>query len=113
MSEERAGTSRNRYVIYAERNDSQFEPDVQAIPCRILEAHRDHLLVDHLKRYGKKYAGASKAKSGPYKGMAVRRINRDQVLRIKERDTGKILQYETVRRREGTRKSPGRSRGGK
>lgn len=105
--------SNHRYTIYAKRNRSDFEPEVQAIPCHVLEAHRDYLLVDHLKRYGKKYSGADKAKSGVYKGLAVRRINRDQVLQIEDANSGKVLSYETVRRREGTRSKPGRARGGR
>lgn len=105
--------SRNVYTIYAVRNKSQFGQTKQAMRCRILEAHRNHMLVESLKRYNKKYAGASVAQNGKYAGRPVRRINRDQALVIIDEKTGQWLDWDTIRRREGTSKSPGRSRGGK
>ena len=63
-------------------------------------------------RYNKKYAGANKASRGEYAGKPVRRINRDQALVIVDENTGKWLDWETVRRREGTQNSPGRANGG-
>lgn len=105
--------SKHVYTIYAKRNTSQFGQKLQEIRCHILDAHADHALVESLKRYNKKYAGATKTQSGQYKGMPVRRINRDQVLKIIDETTGKEVKWETVRRREGTQKRPGRARGGK
>ncbi len=81
--------------------------------CKVLEAHRDHMLVESLKRYNQKYAGASKATSGMYAGIPVRRINKDQALVIIDEASGQWLTWETVRRREGTSESPGRDRGGR
>jgi hypothetical protein len=106
-------TSNHTYIIYATRNKSQFDQVRQQMRVKILEAHRDHLLVESLKRYNKKYAGANKAISGRFAGIPVRRINRDQALVIIDEATGQWLDWETVRRREGTSRSPGRDRGGK
>jgi len=105
--------SQHTYVIFAERKDSEFGQLYQIMRCKILEAHRDHFLVESLKRYNKKYAGASRATSGKYKGMPVRRINKGQAFCIVDEQTGKCLSWDTVRRREGTSDAPGRARGGK
>ena len=101
------------YTIYALRQESQFDQERQIMRCKILEAHGDHLIVESLKRYNKKYAGAQKAESGDYSGMPVRRINKSQALVIVDESTGKWLSWDTVRRREGTADCPGRARGGK
>jgi hypothetical protein len=69
--------------------------------------------VESLKRYNKKYAGAAKTQSGTFKGMPVRRVNKDQILKIVDETTGKEVKWATIRRREGTQKRPGRARGGK
>ena len=107
------GLSNNVYIIYATRKSSQFDQNKQVMRCKVLEAHRDYVLVESMKRYNKKYAGAVKASSGPYKGRPIRRINKDQALVIIDEKSGQCLDWETVRRREGTSTSPGRSRGGK
>ena len=113
MADQVVNKSNNVYIFYATRNKSQFDQTKQVMRCHILEAHRDHMLVESLKRYNKKYAGANVAKTGKYAGMPVRRINKNQALVIIYEKTGQWLDWETVRRREGTSKSPGRSRGGK
>lgn len=105
--------SDNVYVIYAVRNTSQFGQERQIMRCKVLEAHRDYLLVESLKRYNQKYAGASKATSGKYKGIPLRRVNRTQALVIMDEKTNQWITWDTVRRREGTSDSPGRDRGGK
>lgn len=105
--------SNHTYVIYAKRNTSQFGQKLQEIRCRVLDAHTDHILVESLKRYNKKYAGAAKTKSGLYKGIPVRRINKEQILKIVDETTGKEVSWNTIRRREGTQRTPGRARGGK
>jgi hypothetical protein len=105
--------SEHIYVVYAKRSTSQFDQKLQEIRCHVLDAHTDHILVESLKRYNKKYAGASKTQSGTFKGMPVRRINKDQILKIVDETTGKEVKWETIRRREGTQKRPGRARGGK
>ena len=104
--------SDHTYVIYAVRNTSQFDQKKQVIRCKVLEAYRDHIVVESLKRYNKKYSGSSKS-TGRYSGMPVRRINKDQALVIVDEKTGKWINWETVRRREGTTRSPGRSRSGR
>jgi len=106
-------TSNNIYVIYAKRRTSQFDQTKQVMRCKILEAYKDYFLVESLKRYNKKYAGANRAAGGKYAGRPVRRINKDQATVIVDEASGQWLAWETVRRREGTSKSPGRSRGGK
>jgi len=106
-------TSNHVYVIYATRKTSQFDQTKQVMRCKILEAHRDYILVESLKRYNKKYAGASKSTSGKYAGRPVRRINKDQALVIIDEASGQWLDWDTIRRREGTSISPGRARGGK
>lgn len=106
-------TSNHTYVIYATRNESQFGQTRQKMRVKILEAHRDYILVESLKRYNKKYAGANKATGGRLAGIPVRRINKDQALVIIDESTNQWLDWETVRRREGTSRSPGRDRGGK
>lgn len=105
--------SNHVYTIFATRNVSQFGQERQVMRCKILEAHRDYMLVESLKRYNKKYAGAVKATSGKYEGITVRRINKDQALVIIDETTNKWISYDTVRRREGTEVTPGRARGGK
>ncbi len=105
--------SDHTYLIFARRNKSQFGQKHQTMRCRVLEAHRDHLLVESLKRYNQKYAGADKATSGKYAGIPVRRVNKEQALVIIDEKTGQALSWETVRRREGTSNMPGRARGGK
>lgn len=105
--------SENVYIIYANRNSSQFDQTKQVMRCKILEAHRDHILVESLKRYNKKYEGAHKTNVGKYAGKPVRRVNKDQALVIIDEATGMWLDWETIRRREGTSKHPGRARGGK
>ena len=67
--------SKHIYTIYAKRNTSQFGQKLQEIRCRILDARTNYGLVESLKRYNKKYAGAAKTQSGLYKGMPVRRID--------------------------------------
>ena len=101
------------YLVYAKRNTSQFDQKLQEIRCHVLDARTNYMLVESLKRYNKKYAGASKASSGAYAGLPVRRVNRDQILKIVDETTGKDVQWETIRRREGTQQTPGRARGGK
>jgi hypothetical protein len=101
------------YVIYAKRNTSEFDQKDQEMRVKVLEAHSDYFIVESLKRYNKKYNGASVSTSQKYFGRPVRRINFDQVVKIVEEKTNKELQCETVRRREGTPKSPGRAKGGK
>jgi len=105
--------SNHTYYIYATRNTSQFGQERQIMRCKILEVHRNYMLVESLKRYNQKYAGASKATSGKYKGLPIRRLNKDQALVIIDEATNQWLSWETVRRREGTSDFPGRSRGGK
>lgn len=105
--------SNHVYTIYAVRNSSQFDQERQIMRCKVLEAHRDHLLVESLKRYNQKYAGATKTGSGKYAGIPVRRVNKDQALVIIDESTGQWITWETVRRREGTSDTPGRARGGK
>lgn len=104
--------SNHIYTIFAVRNTSQFEQTRQVMRCKVLEAHRDYLLVESLKRYNKKYSGAVRS-SGRYNGIPVRRINKDQALVIIDEKTNRWLTWDTVRRREGTCLSPGRDRGGK
>lgn len=104
--------SNNIYLIQAERNTSEFDQTLQTMRVRILEARRGYLIVESLKRYNKKYLGASKS-TGKYQGIPVRRINVDQVISIVDEKTNRQLTWNTVRRREGTPKSPGRFRGGK
>ena len=109
-------TSDRVYYIYAFRKTSQFKQNLQEIRCRITSCHRGHVTVESLKRYNKKYAGAEKVQTGPYKGMPLRRINQDQVIVIKVVEKGKpgrIVQWETIRRREGTARTHGKGRGGK
>ena len=107
-----ARTSNNIYKIYAVRNTSQFDQTKQVMRVKVLECFTDHMLVESLKRYNKKYAGANKASAGDYAGRPVRRVNKEQALVIVDENTGKWLDWETVRRREGTQVSPGRARGG-
>lgn len=102
----------NIYVIYAERGTSEFNQKQQVMRVRILEAHRGYLIVESLKRYNKKYSGASKS-TGKYSGKPVRRINKDQVKLIIDERTNRWLSWNTIRRREGTPLSPGRFRGGR
>jgi len=106
-------TSNNIYIIYADRTKSQFGQVKQIMRCKILEAHRNYILVESLKRYNKKYAGANVSDSGKYEGKPVRRINKEQANVVIDEKTGEWLSWETVRRREGTSDSPGRARGGK
>jgi len=101
----------NKYIVYAKRQTSQFNQQLQEIHCHVLEAHNSHLLVESLKRYNKKYSGAQVSVTGKYKGKPVRRINRDQVIGIVNQQTGKPVSWNTVRRREGTN-VPGRANGG-
>lgn len=105
--------SNHTYIIYANFNTSQFGQERQEVRCKILEAHDNYLLVESLKRYNRKYPNASKATSGIYTGIPVRRINKEQALVIIDEATGKWITWETVRRREGTNESPGRDRGGR
>jgi len=109
---EQVNRSTHTYRVYAKRKTSQFDQKVQEIRCHVLEAYRDYLLVESLKRYNRKYSGASKSTKGRFQGVPVRRVNRDQILQIEDERTGKVLAYETVRRREGTHENPGRSRQG-
>lgn len=109
-------TSERVYYIYAFRNTSQFNQNLQEIRCRVTSCHRGHAVVESLKRYNKKYAGADKAKKGPYQGMPLRRVNREQVVVIKVEENGqpgRIVSWDTVRRREGTARTHGKGRGGK
>lgn len=109
----KAKTSGHIYMIYAIRDTSQFNQTKQIMRCRILEAHKNYFLVESLKRYNKKYSGANVSKTGKYAGLPVRRINKGQAKLIIDEETGQWLDWETIRRREGTSKSPGRNRGGK
>lgn len=109
----KVSTSGNIYTIYAIRETSQFNQTKQIMRCKILEAHKSYFLVESLKRYNKKYSGANIAQTGKYAGIPVRRINKDQAKLIIDESTGQWLDWETVRRREGTSESPGRNRGGK
>lgn len=111
--ENQVSKSRHVYTVYAKRNTSQFGQKLQEMRVYVLDARRDHMKVESLKRYNKKYAGASKAKNGLYKGMPVRRVNVDQIIKIVDESTGKEVKYSTVRRREGSQRTPGRARGGK
>jgi hypothetical protein len=106
-------TSQNTYIIYATRNSSQFDQTKQVMRCKVLEAHRDYILVESLKRYNKKYEGAHKTNLGKYAGKPVRRINKDQALVVIDEKTNMWIDWQTIRRREGTEQSPGRARGGK
>lgn len=110
---DRVRTSNHTYIVYATRKTSQFDQTKQKMRVKIIEAHRDHLLVESLKRYNVKYAGANKAANGRLAGIPVRRINKNQALVIIDEATGQWLDWETVRRREGTSRSPGRDRDGK
>ncbi len=103
--------SKHVYLIVADRNTSQFGQKIQEVRCHIIDARRPYLVVESMKRYNRIYRGAERS-TGKYEGVPVRRINKDQILRIKDEKTGKVLSYETVRRREGTDYSPGRSRPG-
>ena len=103
----------NTYIIYATRKTSQFGQTKQKMRCKVLEAHRDYILVESLKRYNKKYEGASVSASGKFSGRPIRRVNKEQALVIIDEKTNEWLDWETIRRREGTSKSPGRARGGK
>lgn len=105
--------SAHTYLVYAKRNTSQFGQKLQEIRCRVLDARTDHMLVESLKRYNRKYAGASKTNSGIYEGIPVRRVNVDQIIKIIDETTGKAVEYSTIRRREGSQRTPGRARGGK
>lgn len=105
--------SNHIYLIDAERKTSQFGQTNQVVRCRVLEAHRGYVLVESLRRYNKKYEGANKTAKGQYKGMPVRRINKDQISSIVDERTGKAVAFNTLRRREGSSKNPGRARGGK
>ena len=87
------------YTIYARRNKSQFNEVKQKMKCRVLEVHRNYMLVDSLNRHGAEYNGASRVESGQYAGMAVRRINKEQALVIEDASTGRWVEWETVRRR--------------
>ena len=110
---EKVTKSKHVYIIHAHRNSSQFNQLVQKIRCHALDARRGHILVESLKRYNLKYPEAVKTATGPYRGMPVRRINRDQILKIIDEKTGCELSWETIRRREGSQRTPGRARGGK
>ncbi|MFA5048336.1 MAG: hypothetical protein WC516_04935 [Patescibacteria group bacterium] len=111
--EKKIETRRHIYTIYVTRKTSQFNQTKQIMRCKILEAHKTYFLVESLKRYNKKYTGANIAQTGKYIGIPVRRINKDQAKLIIDETTSQWLDWETVCRREGTSKSPGRNRGGK
>jgi hypothetical protein len=89
----------NIYIIYAERDSSQFDQKKQEMRVKILKAENDHILVESLKRYNKKYFGASKSSSGAYTGKPVRRINKDQAKVIINEKTGNWIEWETLVRR--------------
>jgi hypothetical protein len=105
--------SENIYMIYAVRNKSQFNQTKQVMRCKVIEARKNYLLVESLKRYNKKYKDSQKVKNGFLIGKIIRRINRDQAKAIIDERTGRWLSWETVRRREGTLISPGRAKGGR
>jgi hypothetical protein len=105
--------SSNIYIIYAVRRTSQFNQRKQVMRCKVLEAYRDYFVVESLKRYNKKYSDANISTAGVYAGKPIRRINKDQAIVIVDEKTNQWLNWETVRRREGTSSSPGRARGGK
>jgi hypothetical protein len=101
------------YLINASRNKSQFGQLKQKMRCKVLDAHRGYILVESLKRYNKKYEGANKSDDEMFKGMPIRRINKEQVISIVDEETNAEISWETLRRREGTINNPGRLRGGK
>lgn len=100
------------YLVFAYRGNSEFDQSYQLMRCNVLEAHRDYLVVESLKRYNEKYAGAEVATRGRYAGMPVRRINKAQCYSIVDEATATEVSWETVRRREGAT-TPGRARGGR
>ena len=100
------------YLIFAYRENSEFGQEYQLMRCKVLEAHRGHLVVESLKRYNQKYAGAELATEGRYAGMPVRRINKNQCYAIVDEATAVEVPWETVRRREGAT-TVGRARGGR
>jgi hypothetical protein len=109
-------TSDRVYYVYAFRKTSQFNQKLQEIRCRVTSCHRGWMNVESLKRYNKKYSGSDKVKKGAYQGMPIRRVNKDQIIVIKVEEKGKpgrIVQWETIRRREGTARTHGKGRGGK
>jgi len=101
------------YIVYAKRGTSQFGQKLQEMRCRVLDARTNYVLVESLKRYAKKYSGASRTTSGIYTGLPVRRVNKDQIIKIIDEKTGNEVKYSTLRRREGSQRTPGRARGGK
>ena len=86
----------NIYTIYATRETSQFNQKKQIMRCRVIEIYSDHMLVESLKRYNKKYAGANVSELG----IPLRRINKDQAKVIIDEKTGKWITWETVKKRE-------------
>lgn len=102
----------NIYIIKATRDSSEFDQTEQTMRVKVLEAYSNYIIVESLKRYNKKYSGATKS-TGKYSGKPVRRINRDQVIQIVDERTQKELCWNTIQRREGTASCPGRDRGGK
>lgn len=112
MSQE-LNLSNHIYLIEAERKTSQFDQNRQNMRCRIVSVHRDHMVVESLKRYNIKYPNSNRSTNTKLLGRPIRRINVDQAIKIVDESTGRILTWDTVRRREGTLESPGRSRGGK
>lgn len=101
------------YLIKAKRNKSQFGQLKQDMRCKVLDAHRGYILVESLKRYNKKYLEANVSNFEMFKGMPVRRINKSQIISIVDEKNNLEISWETLRRREGTIKTPGRFRGGK
>jgi hypothetical protein len=102
----------NVYIIHANRNSSEFDQCEQIMRVKVLEAYKNYIIVESLKRYNKKYSGATTS-TGKYSGKPVRRINRDQVVQIIDEKTQREICWETIQRREGTASCPGRARGGK
>lgn len=100
------------YMVAAYRENSEFNQNYQWMRCKVLEAHRGYLVVESLKRYNQKYAGAEVAVEGRYAGMPVRRVNKEQCFAIVDEIAGTEVSWETVRRREGAT-TMGRARGGR
>lgn len=86
----------NIYTIYATRETSQFNQKKQIMRCKVIEIYGDYMLVESLKRYNKKYAGANVSNTG----IPIRRINKDQAKVIIDESTGKWITWETVKKRE-------------
>jgi hypothetical protein len=92
--------SKNIYLIKADRRTSQFGQHTQDMRCRIVGIHENYINVESLKRYNKKYENASMVMSGKYKGIPIRRINRNQIHFITDEKTGRNISWEEMSTRE-------------